>query len=73
MPFSYRPLWVKLAQEEMTKEQLRQILGLSSSTMAKMGKGEYVSLEVIDRICTHFGIQPNDVIEHIRIQKEDDQ
>ncbi|AQR77649.1 hypothetical protein B7C51_05955 [Paenibacillus larvae subsp. pulvifaciens] len=33
--------------------------------MAKMGKGEYVSLEVIDKICTYFGVPVEDVIEHI--------
>lgn len=26
----------------------------------------YVSMEVLDKICTRFGVQPNDIIEHIR-------
>ncbi|MNI81668.1 hypothetical protein D3C73_1383100 [compost metagenome] len=66
MPFSYKPLWVKLAQEEMTKEELRVALGFSSATIANMGKGKYVSMESIDKICSYFGVQPNDIIEHTK-------
>jgi DNA-binding Xre family transcriptional regulator len=66
MPFSFKPLWVRLAQEDMTKEQLRVALGFSSATIAKMGKGEYVSMEALDKICSYFGCTPNDVIEHKR-------
>lgn len=68
MTFTFKPLWVKLAQEEMTKEQLRTALGLSSATIAKMGKGEFVSMEVLDKICTHFDCQPNDIMEHKKEQ-----
>ncbi|MEV2717296.1 helix-turn-helix transcriptional regulator [Paenibacillus larvae] len=41
------------------------IIRTQLSTIAKMGKGEYVSLEVIDKICTYFGVPVEDVIEHI--------
>lgn len=64
MAFSFKPLWVRLVQEDMTKEELRVKLGLSSATIAKMGKGQYVSMEVLDKICTHFDVQPNDIMEH---------
>lgn len=70
MSFSYRPLWVKLAQEEMSKEELRTALGLSSATVAKMGKGEYVSMEVLDKLCSHFGVQLHEIVEHKKEQKE---
>ncbi|MCP1306462.1 helix-turn-helix domain-containing protein [Paenibacillus tyrfis] len=62
--FSYKPLWVLLAKHNMQKQDLRHALGFGPSTVAKMGKGEYVSMEVIDKICTYFRVQPNDVIEH---------
>ncbi|MEK8128638.1 helix-turn-helix transcriptional regulator [Paenibacillus filicis] len=65
--FSYKPLWRILVEKEMTRTEMREALGLSSSTLAKMGKGEYVSLEVIDKLCTYFEVQPNYIIEH---QKE---
>ncbi|WP_339370064.1 helix-turn-helix domain-containing protein [Paenibacillus elgii] len=37
---------------------------MSTATLAKLGKDEYVSLEIIDKICTHFDVQPNDIMEH---------
>jgi DNA-binding Xre family transcriptional regulator len=65
MPFSYKPLWVLLAQNDLKKQDLREALGLGPSTIAKMGKGENISLEVLDKLCSHFGVQPNDIIEHV--------
>lgn len=63
--FSYKPLWKLLIDKGMTKEELRLAIKLSPSTMAKMGKGGYVSLEVIHRICKYFNCQPGDLLEYI--------
>jgi DNA-binding Xre family transcriptional regulator len=40
-------------------------IGLSSATRAKINKNEYVSMEVLDRICSFFNCQPGDILEHI--------
>lgn len=66
MSFSYAPLWKILIDRDMTKEELRVAIKTSPATIAKMGKGEYVSLDVIDRICNHFDCEVNDVVKHIR-------
>ena len=50
----------------MTKTQLREAVGFSSSTLAKMSKGEYVSLEIIDNICQHLDCKVEEVIEIIQ-------
>jgi putative transcriptional regulator len=65
MAFTYDPLWKILIDKKMTKEDLRKELETSASTIAKMGKGKYVSLEVIDRICTKLDCSIEDVIKHI--------
>lgn len=65
MPFSYKPLWKLLIDKDMTKKQLMMETGISKSTMDKMGRGEQVSMEIIDRICTYFGCRIEDVIEHL--------
>jgi putative transcriptional regulator len=65
MTFSYNPLWKILIDKGMTKEQLRQALNLSPSTVAKMGRGENISLEVIGRICSYLNCQPGDIMEYI--------
>ena len=64
MSFSFSPLWKLLIDKKMTREDLRIALSFSPSTMAKMSKGEYVSMEVIHRICEHFKVQPNELFEY---------
>ena len=60
---SYKPLFKLLLERDMTKTQLRTEVGFSSATLAKMSKGEYISLETIENICKHLPRQIEDVIE----------
>lgn len=62
--FSYRPLFVLLAKREMTKTQLREAIGIGTGTLAKMSKCEYVSMEVLDKICKYLNCKIEDVIEY---------
>jgi len=62
--FSFNPLWKMLIDKGMTKEQLRLALKISPSTIAKMGKGEYISLEVLEKICRYFNCQPGYLLEY---------
>lgn len=65
MPFSYNKLWKLLIDKNMTKSELTKAIGISSSTMAKMGKNENVSLEVIDKICALLECDINDILEYV--------
>ncbi len=65
MPFTYKPLWKLLIDRGMTKTELRLLAGLSTSTIAKMGKDEYVSMEVLDRLCACLNCQPGDLLSYI--------
>lgn len=47
----------------MTKTQLREAVGFSTSTLAKMSKNEYVSLETVDIICQYLDCRVEEVIE----------
>lgn len=69
MAFSYNGLWKKLIDKNMTKEEFRKELKFSPATIAKMGKGGNVSLEVLDRVCNYFDCRIEDVIEHIKEEK----
>ena len=42
-----------------------QVTGVSKSTMDKMGRGEQVSMDIIDRICNYFDCDIEDIIVHI--------
>ena len=60
---SYKPLFRLLLERDMTKTQLREAVGFSSATLAKMSKGEYISLETVESICKHLNCKIEDVIE----------
>ena len=68
MPFSYNKLWKLLIDKNMTKSELTKAIGISSSTMAKMGKNENVSLEVIDKICALLECDIKDILEYVSDQ-----
>lgn len=62
--FSYKPLLKLLVDKEMTKTQLRKNLGISMATLAKISKDEYISMKVLDDICSLLNCKIEDVIEH---------
>ena len=64
MAFSYKPLWKQLIDREMTKKQLMQATGISKSTMDKMAQGKFVSMDVLNRICSSLNCKIESVIEH---------
>lgn len=53
----------------MTKTKLREEVGFSTSTLAKMSKNEYISLEIIDNICLYLNCKIEEVIEIEHAQK----
>ena len=69
MRISYNKLWKMLIDKEMTKKELMNATGISKSTMDKMGRGEQVSLEILERICRHFKCDVQDVISYCPEEK----
>ncbi|WFA87610.1 helix-turn-helix domain-containing protein [Paenibacillus amylolyticus] len=66
---SYKPFQKLLIDREIKKQDLLEMTGISSATMAKLNTNEYVSLEVIDKLCTALGCQPGNLLEHIADSK----
>lgn len=62
--FSYKPLLKLLIDKNMTKTQLREQLGISMATLAKISKNEYISMKVLDDICSLLNCKIEDIIEH---------
>ncbi len=62
--FTYKPLLKLLIDKNMTKTQLREQLGISMATLAKISKDEYISMKVLDDICNRLDCKIEDVIEH---------
>lgn len=62
MAISYNKLWKLMIDKNMQKKDLAVMLNLSSATIAKMGKGEQVSMDVLERICTFFKCDIGDIV-----------
>ena len=62
--FSYKPLLKLLVDKNMTKTQLREQLGISMATLAKISKNEYISMKVLDDICSLLNCRIEDIVEH---------
>lgn len=62
MVISYNGLWKMLIDKNMYKKDLAANLNISSATVAKMGKGENVSLEVLQKICEYLDCNIGDIM-----------
>ena len=65
MRISYRPLWIKLAEREITKKQLREASGISTASLAKLGKGENLTTDVLLKICEALNCNINEIVETV--------
>ncbi len=63
MTYNYRGLWKVLIDRNLKKKDLMSLTGISSSTIAKMGKGLPIRLEVLARICKEFNCNIGDILE----------
>lgn len=63
MRFSYNKLWKMLIDKNMNKKKLREVTGISSASIAKLGKGENVTTDVLLRICKELSCDISDIME----------
>lgn len=63
MAISYKKLWKLLIDKDMRKEDLRLKAGISTNTMAKLGKNENVNTEMLVKICTALNCDIADIME----------
>lgn len=66
MEISYNKLWKVLIDKNMKKIELKDIAGISSSSLAKLGKNEPVTLEVLMKICEALDVNIGDIVEFIK-------
>lgn len=65
MSISYKKLWKLLIDRDMYKKDLRTAAGLSTNVIAKMGRNENVSTEVLVKICAVLKCDISDIMEII--------
>ena len=70
MSISYDKLWKLLIDKKMNRTALKEAAGISFNVLAKMSKGEPVSMESIMKVCSALDCDISDVME---IDKEERQ
>lgn len=65
MAVSYKKLWKLLIDKDMKKKDLRQETGLSSVSIAKLGKNENVGVDVLNKICKALDCDISDIVEYV--------
>ena len=63
MAASYKKLWKLLIDKDMKKEDLRKAAGITTTAMAKLGRNEDVSTDVLRKICACLHCEISDIIE----------
>lgn len=63
MAVSYNKLWKLLIDKNMKKKELSEAAGISNSLIAKLGKNENVTVDVLVRICSALDCQIDDIME----------
>lgn len=66
MAYSYKKLWKLLIDKNMMKKDLMELTKINSATIAKMGRGEAVSLDVLGRICEKLNCNIGDLVDFVR-------
>lgn len=63
MVVSYNKLWKLLIDKNMNKQDLRKASGISTASIAKLGKGENITTDVLLKICCALECDITDIME----------
>ncbi|MDY5775767.1 MAG: DNA (cytosine-5-)-methyltransferase [Lachnospiraceae bacterium] len=65
MQVSYRKLWDLTNENNMSKTDLKEASGISFNILAKLGKGETVSMESMEKICRTLNCNIGDIMDFV--------
>ncbi len=71
MSISYKKLWKLLIDRDMKKKDLREVAGISTASMAKLGKNENVKTDVLVKICNALKCDISDIMEILPDNKKE--
>ena len=63
MAISYKRLFKLMIDRNLKRKDLKDMTGLSYSTISKLERGENVQVEVLEKICIKLKCQLNDISE----------
>ena len=65
MVVSYKKLWKLLIDRDLLKRDVCRMANISGASMAKLGKGQNVSMDIILRICEVLQCDIADIVEAV--------
>lgn len=69
MKISYNKLWKMLIDKNMKRKDLMEVAGISSASVAKLGRGDNIQTDVLLRICEALDCTIDDILETIKESK----
>lgn len=63
---SYNKLWKLLIDKNMNKQDLKNATGISSASIAKLGRGDNITTGVLLKICEALDCDLEDIMETVR-------
>lgn len=66
MSISYNRLWKLLVDKNMSKADLRKAANISPNTMTKMRRNQFVSLEILCKVCDTLDCDFCDIISYVK-------
>lgn len=63
MAANYKKLWKLLIDKDMKKKELAELAGISNTSIAKMGRNENVTMDVLVKICEALNCKIEDIVE----------
>lgn len=61
--FSYKPLWKLLIEREISKQKLKELMGLSPAAISKLTRGQNVNTDVLLSICDALVCRIEEIVE----------
>ena len=63
MRISYKKLWKMLIDKDMNKQDLKRVSGISTTSIAKLSKGDNITTDVLVKICKALDCGINDIMD----------
>ena len=70
MKACYKKLWKLLIDKNLKRTDLKKLTGISSASLAKLGKDENVSMDVLQKLCMALNCDIGDIVEMQRVSAE---
>lgn len=70
MTRSYKKLWHMLLDRNISRTQLREMAGISTNALAKLGKDESLPLATLEKVCAVLHCTLDDILEYVPDEKQ---